>query len=121
MNFEGDIVTEYDRNFQVDIQSFGHVYTCDLKPFGSNIQLTNENKHEFVDLYVQFVLTDCIEKQFNAFKEGFQLVCQDSAIKIFRPEEVEQLICGSSDLDFDALEASTVYDGGWSKDSDIIK
>ncbi|OBZ82387.1 Ubiquitin-protein ligase E3A, partial [Choanephora cucurbitarum] len=121
LNFEGDIVTEYDRNFQVDIQSFGHVYTCDLKPFGSNIQLTNENKHEFVDLYVQFVLTDCIEKQFNAFKEGFQLVCQDSAIKIFRPEEVEQLICGSSDLDFDALEASTVYDGGWSKDSDIIK
>ena len=34
---------------------------------------------------------------------------------------MEQLICGSSDLDFDALEASTVYDGGWTKDSDIIK
>lgn len=34
---------------------------------------------------------------------------------------MEQLICGSSDLDFDALETSTVYDGGWTKDSDIIK
>lgn len=41
--------------------------------------------------------------------------------QIFRPEEVEQLICGSSDLDFNALETSTVYDGGWTKDSDIIK
>ncbi|KAI8387412.1 hypothetical protein BD560DRAFT_382404 [Blakeslea trispora] len=121
LHFQGDIETEYDRNFQVDIQSFGHVYTCDLKPFGSTVQLSDRNKHEFVDLYVQFVLSDCIKKQLNAFKEGFQLVCQDSAIKIFRPEEVEQLICGSSDLDFDALEASTVYDGGWNKDSDIIK
>lgn len=40
---------------------------------------------------------------------------------MFRPEEVEQLICGSSDLDFEALEKTTVYDGGWTKDSDIIK
>lgn len=121
MLFHGDIESEYDRSFQVDIQSFGHVFTCDLKPDGAQTQLTNENSAEFVDLYTQFVLSKSVEKQFNAFREGFQIVCQDSAIKIFRPEEVEQLICGSSDLDFDALETSTVYDGGWTKDSDIIK
>lgn len=119
--FHGDIESEYDRSFQVDIQSFGHVFTCDLKPDGAKTLLTNENSAEFVDLYTQFVLSKSVEKQFNAFREGFQIVCQDSAIKIFRPEEVEQLICGSSDLDFDALETSTVYDGGWTKDSDIIK
>ncbi|OAC97865.1 hypothetical protein MUCCIDRAFT_115941 [Mucor lusitanicus CBS 277.49] len=121
LSFDGDIESEYDRSFQVDIQSFDHVFTCDLKPSGSKIQLNNENRSEFVELYADFVLSKSVENQFNAFKEGFQLVCQDSAIKIFRPEEVEQLICGSSDLDFDALEASTVYDGGWTKDSDIIK
>lgn len=82
MTFDGDIESEYDRSFQIDIQSFGHIYTCDLKPFGSKTQLTNENRAEFVDLYCQFVLTHSIEKQFNAFKEGFQLVCQDSAIKV---------------------------------------
>ncbi|KAG2213365.1 hypothetical protein INT47_009038 [Mucor saturninus] len=119
--FHGDIESEYDRSFQVDIQSFGHVFTCDLKPDGAKTLLTNENSAEFVELYTQFVLSKSVEKQFNAFREGFQIVCQDSAIKIFRPEEVEQLICGSSDLDFDALETSTVYDGGWTKDSDIIK
>ncbi|CEP14339.1 hypothetical protein [Parasitella parasitica] len=118
---EGNIESEYDRLFQVDVQSFGHVFTCDLKPSGSKTQLNNENRAEFVELYTDFVLSKSVESQFNAFKEGFQLVCQDSAIKIFRPEEVEQLICGSSDLDFDALETSTVYDGGWTKDSDIIK
>ncbi|KAL9551391.1 hypothetical protein PS6_005034 [Mucor atramentarius] len=121
LSFDGDVESEYDRSFQVDLQSFGHIFTCDLKPSGSKVQLNNENRSEFVELYADFVLSRSVENQFNAFKEGFQLVCQDSAIKIFRPEEVEQLICGSSDLDFNALETSTVYDGGWTKDSDIIK
>ncbi|KAI8881103.1 HECT-domain-containing protein [Backusella circina FSU 941] len=121
LHFDGDIESEYDRFFQVDVESYGHVFTCDLKPMGSTVQLTNSNRHEFVQLYSEFVLGESVKKQFEGFREGFQLVCQDSAIKIFRPEEVEQLICGSSDLDFEALEAATVYDGGWTKDSEIIK
>ncbi|CAO3628009.1 unnamed protein product [Mucor hiemalis] len=80
--FDGDTESEYDRFFQVDIQSFGHVFTCDLKQNGANTQLTNENRSEFVDLYTHFVLSKSVEKQFDAFREGFQLVCQDSAIKV---------------------------------------
>lgn len=82
LSFDGDIESEYDRPFQVDVQSFGHIFTCDLKPFGSKIQLNNENRTEFVDLYTNFVLSKSVENQFNAFKEGFDLVCQDSAIKV---------------------------------------
>ncbi|KAI9280047.1 hypothetical protein BY458DRAFT_451487 [Sporodiniella umbellata] len=121
LQYDGDIQTEYDRSFQVNIESFGHIFTYDLKPMGSDIQLTNENKFEFVDLYTKFILKSSVKKQFEAFKEGFLLVCKDSAIKMFRPEEIEQLICGCSDLDFEALEKSAVYDGGWTKDSNIIK
>ncbi|RCH83458.1 putative E3 ubiquitin-protein ligase HTD2 [Rhizopus azygosporus] len=121
LQYDGDIEAEYDRSFQVSVESFGHVFTYDLKPNGAEIQLTKDNRIEFVELYTKFILDVSVKKQFEAFKEGFMLVCQDSAIKIFRPEEVEQLICGCSDLDFEALEKSTVYDGGWTKDSDIIK
>jgi ubiquitin-protein ligase E3 A len=84
LSFDGDIESEYDRFFQVDIESLGEVYTYDLKPMGSTTQLSNKNRFEFVDLYTQFILTKSTEKQFNAFKEGFQLVCQDSAIKVNR-------------------------------------
>ncbi|CAO3617098.1 unnamed protein product [Cunninghamella echinulata] len=112
---------EFDHHFQVDLESFGKVQTFDLKPNGSSILVTKENRQEFVDLYVDFILNTSIAKQFDAFQLGFNLVCQDCAIKIFRPEEIEQLICGSSELDFEALEKSTVYDGGWNEDSTIIK
>lgn len=90
--FHGDIESEYDRSFQVDIQSFGHVFTCDLKPDGAKTQLTNENSAEFVDLYTQFVLSKSVEKQFNAFREGFQIVCQDSAIKVNPPPPISLFV-----------------------------
>ncbi|KAI8084518.1 uncharacterized protein BX664DRAFT_337173 [Halteromyces radiatus] len=112
---------EFDHYFQVDIESFGHLKTYDLKPNGGSILVTKDDREEFVDLYVDFLLNKSVEKQFTAFQTGFNLICRDCAIKIFRPEEVEQLVCGSSDLDFYALEKSTVYDGGWDENSTIIR
>ncbi|KAI9311923.1 hypothetical protein BX666DRAFT_876111 [Dichotomocladium elegans] len=119
--YDGDVQNEFERSFQVDLEALGNIYTSDLKPDGAEIRLTNENRHEFVDLYARFVLNESVSKEFEAFREGFELLCHDNAISIFRPEEIEQLICGSSELDFEALERSTVYDGGWTKDSLIIR
>ena len=51
---------------------------------------------EFVDLYADFLLNKLIVKQFRAFKRGFQLVTDESPLKmLFRPDEIELLICGS--------------------------
>ena len=61
-----------------------------------------------------------IESEFQSFKEGFSLVCTNSSIGMFRPEELELLVCGEPNLDFAELERHTVYDG-YSKDSQTIK
>ena len=45
---------------------------------------------------------------------------RDSTLKLFRPEELQELICGSPTLDFEALEKVTQYDG-FEKDSKIIR
>lgn len=37
-----------------------------------------------------------MEKQFHAFYKGFQMVVDESPLELlFRPEEIELLICGS--------------------------
>ncbi len=41
-------------------------------------------------------------------------------MQLFRPEELQEIICGSPNLDFEALETSTQYDG-YDKDTNIIK
>lgn len=53
-------------------------------------------EQEFVDLYADFLLNKAVEKQFHAFYKGFLMVTDESPLELlFRPEEIEQLICGS--------------------------
>jgi ubiquitin-protein ligase E3 A len=40
---------------------------------------------------------------------------------LFRPEEVEQLVCGSHIFDFEELQNATEYDGGFTALSETIK
>lgn len=121
LQFEGDVESVYSWTFQIEYEVFGQRHHYDLIPNGDNIPLTNQNRKQFVDLYVDFVLNKSIEKQFEAFKEGFDHVCANTVIKLFRPEEVELMVCGSSELDFEALEKVTHYDGGFTPDSPVIK
>lgn len=49
-----------------------------------------------MDLYTDYILNKSVERQFKAFKKGFLMVTKESPLKyLFRPEEVELLICGS--------------------------
>lgn len=51
---------------------------------------------EFVDLYADYLLNVSIDKKFRAFRRGFQMVTDESPLHLlFRPEEVELLVCGS--------------------------
>ena len=52
---------------------------------------------EYVDLYTDWLLNKSIEKNFDAFKRGFDLVLGQSCLAdLFTAEEVELLICGSN-------------------------
>ena len=47
-------------------------------------------------LYADFLLNKSIEKQFRAFRRGFQMVTNESPLRnLFRPKEIELLIVGS--------------------------
>ncbi|KAL7990468.1 hypothetical protein Chor_013898, partial [Crotalus horridus] len=92
-------------------EEFGVIKCYDLKPGGDKIPVTNENRKEYVQLYVDFLLNKSIYKQFAAFYYGFHSVCASYALMLLRPEEVEILVCGSPELDVHALQKHTQYDG----------
>jgi hypothetical protein len=46
---------------------------------------------------------------------------EGSSITICRPEELELLVVGSPELDFDALQLNTEYEGGYTADSDTVQ
>ena len=62
------------RTFEVEYEYFGAVRRVELKPGGSNINVTTANRTEYVQLYTHWLLDVSIEKQFNAFSIGFHQV-----------------------------------------------
>lgn len=121
LDFEGDVENTFCRTFQVSYEEFDSVKTVNLKPDGDKIAVTNSNRREFVDRYVRWYLSQSIEKQFAAFARGFHRVCGGQALSLFRPEELELLVCGSTELDFQALEKVCKYENGYSSSHKVVK
>ncbi|XP_042898021.1 ubiquitin-protein ligase E3A [Parasteatoda tepidariorum] len=123
LSYTGDDVENvFMQSFRITYTDvFGTVLVHNLKE-SDELLVNQDNKEEFVRLYSDFLLNKSIAKQFQAFKKGFQMVTEDSPLRIlFRPEEIELLVCGNKNFDFNALERATEYDGGYLSDSDVIK
>lgn len=92
----------------------------ELIPGGRNIRVTEENKHEYVDLVAEHRLTTAIRPQINAFLEGFNELIPKNLISIFNDKELELLISGLPEIDLDDLRANTEY-AGYSAASPVIQ
>lgn len=67
---------------------FGQTVNHSLIQYGSEIPITEENRSDFVFRYSDWLLNKSIKKQFNAFLRGFELVTDESPLKVlFRPQE----------------------------------
>lgn len=114
-------VEQQDMVFAIDRDEFGNVVSFPLKENGENIEVTNENKKEYVDLYVDFILRKEIEKQIKAFCEGFDELIPHNDIKMFTPNELDMIICGIDNIDVDDFIAHTICEHPYTKDSPVIK
>lgn len=111
LEYEGDVEEDLCQTFQISYTVFGEVITHSLKPRGDRIPVTKQNRQDYVNLYVDYLLNRSIYQQFASFYHGFHSVCASNALIMLRPEEVEMLVCGNPELDMDALRKVTVYEG----------
>ncbi|THG14077.1 hypothetical protein TEA_017327 [Camellia sinensis var. sinensis] len=92
----------------------------ELIPGGRNIRVTEENKHEYVDLVAEHRLTTAIRPQITAFLEGFSELIPSDLISIFNDKELELLISGLPDIDCEFSFVNTEY-SGYSAASPVIQ
>ncbi|XP_063997849.1 E3 ubiquitin-protein ligase NEDD4-like isoform X5 [Pogoniulus pusillus] len=113
--------TELDLMFCIDEENFGQTYQVDLKPNGSEIMVTNENKREYIDLVIQWRFVNRVQKQMNAFLEGFTELLPIDLIKIFDENELELLMCGLGDVDVNDWRQHTIYKNGYCPNHPVIQ
>jgi len=121
LEYEGEDVEDiFCLVFEVSWMELGEEKRIELKPGGADIPVTKDNKEEYVLRYVRWLLVDSIHQQWDAFEKGVMTVMESASLDLFLPEELELLVVGSPDLDFDALEGNTKYEGGYTKDSETV-
>ena len=74
------------QTFSVEVDYFGEMKLTELKPGGENIFVTEDNRHEYVELVVDFWLQRSIRRQFDAFSSGFRILCDGPAIHLFNAQ-----------------------------------
>lgn len=106
---KNDITGVFDETFSMDVDEFGVKKTIDLKENGRNIEVTEENKAEYVRLVTEQRLTVAIRQQIDAFLSGLHDVIPASLLSIFNEQELELLISGMPDIDIDDWKNNTEY------------
>ncbi|KAL5559936.1 hypothetical protein UlMin_036147 [Ulmus minor] len=124
---ENDITDVLDLTFSIDadeekliLYERTEVTDYELIPGGRNIKVTEENKHEYVNLVTEHRLTTAIRPQITAFMDGFNELIPRELISIFNDKELELLISGLPDIDLDDMRANTEY-SGYSAASPVIQ
>lgn len=108
--------------FAVDCDVLGAIETVDLKPNGSNIQVDNQNKFEYIHLLADWYLNKRIKRHCVAFRSGLASVVDIDWLRMFDHNELQFLISGADvPIDLEDLKRNTNYTGGYTVDHEVIQ
>ncbi|BGP44507.1 Putative E3 ubiquitin-protein ligase [Rhodotorula kratochvilovae] len=107
----GSVEEVFCRAFVGEYEAWGETVSEELVEGGREVAVTEENRKDYVRLLVEFLLSTSVSSQFDAFAEGFHEVCAGNALSLFKAQELELVVRGSTEaLDVDALRGVTVYE-----------
>jgi E3 ubiquitin-protein ligase TRIP12 len=84
-------------NLGLDFTLPGHP-SIELKKGGKDIPVTIHNLEDYVKLVCHWMLVGGVGRQMEAWKEGFDSVFSSSSLRMFYPEELEMVFCGSNQV-----------------------
>ncbi|KAF9934504.1 hypothetical protein BGZ75_007542 [Mortierella antarctica] len=109
-----------DTTFSTNDERFGEIVTIDLKEGGRDIEVTEENKKEYVELMTEWRITRRVEEQFKAFAEGFHQLIPQELVTVFDERELELLMGGISEIDCDDWKKHTDY-RGYTEQDEVVQ
>ncbi|KAL9598555.1 MAG: hypothetical protein Q9179_003867 [Wetmoreana sp. 5 TL-2023] len=108
---ENEIGDAIVATFEANEEKFGEKFDIELKPGGKDIEVTDENKKEYVELLTEWRIQKRVEEQFNAFVTGFNELIPPDLVNVFDERELELLIGGIADIDVADWKKHTDYRG----------
>jgi len=100
--------------------NFGQMEIVDLIENGRNVDVTENNKFDYVQKLCSAKLYDNIKPQVEALLKGFYEIIPQKLISIFNYNELELVISGSPKIDINDWKKNTQYEN-YNENTPIIK
>lgn len=109
-------------DFTISNNDLGEHEIIQLKPNGSQLPVTNDNKIEYVHLVADYRLNKQIRSQCSAFKRGLAQLIELDWLRMFDPRELQILISGANIvIDVADWRRHTIYGTGYTDASEAVK
>lgn len=93
----------------------------ELIPGGQDIFVNRSNRQRFVDEFVRYALQRCCNGAINQYFQGLQVLFPARFINMSSHEELEHLICGSTEIgDLSELRIHTTYRGRFNDEHQVV-
>ncbi|XP_073797445.1 E3 ubiquitin-protein ligase HECW1 isoform X2 [Danio rerio] len=110
---DNDITDILDLTFTVNEEVFGQVTERELKSGGSNIQVTEKNKKDYIERMARWRVERGVMQQAEALVRGFYEVVDSRLVSVFDARELELVIAGTAEIDLSDWRSNTEYRGGY--------
>uniref|UniRef100_A0A4W6BVB9 HECT-type E3 ubiquitin transferase n=1 Tax=Lates calcarifer TaxID=8187 RepID=A0A4W6BVB9_LATCA len=110
---DNDITDILDLTFTVNEEVFGQVTERELKSGGSNLQVTEKNKKDYIERMAKWRVERGVVQQTEALVRGFYEVVDSRLVSVFDARELELVIAGTVEIDLSDWRSNTEYRGGY--------
>ncbi|XP_066539264.1 E3 ubiquitin-protein ligase HECW1 [Hoplias malabaricus] len=118
---DNDITDILDLTFTVNEEVFGQVTERELKSGGTNIQVTEKNKKEYIERMAKWRVERGVVQQTEALVRGFYEVVDSRLVSVFDARELELVIAGTAEIDLNDWRSNTEYRGGYHDGHIVIR
>lgn len=108
-------------DFTTTHEVFGQTTVTELKEGGEDIEVDDDNKHEYIALLLEDMLFKSVQQQLEQFLGGFYEVLPQNLVCVFNYQELELLLCGLPRIDTKDWQANTRYAGDYNEDHQVVK
>ena len=122
-------ILEYDGNvadlcldFTVSEEVYGQIVTKELIRDGENIEVNNENRRVYVHALADYYLNRRLAVPMRAFMTGLTKIINKRWLSLFTVKELQLLLNGGeAPMDVDDWEKHTLYSGGYTARSTVVR
>eukprot|EP00501_MAST-03F_sp_TOSAG23-6_P001473 GSMAST32.ASY1.ANO1.1531.1 assembled CDS len=108
-------------DFTITRMVFGEPVNIDLKPNGSTIDVTDENKDEYCELVIKCILLEDTSSQLGQLLKGIYAVIPRELLSVFDPTELAMVLAGLPRIDVADWEAHTTYVEPFDKEHEVVR